>query len=154
MIPFRLFYVTISTPNIDRAVMWYREKLGYQVYTRKDFPEFGTRIAVLEVGDFRLEILEQKDAVPMGIPRHDPPDHTNVHGISQFAVLVENLDEKIAELRQRDVATVWVKRVDYDLKLSFQFIKDCDGNLIQLVELMPEAKQHLQDLIDEERSSE
>ncbi|MBF2007950.1 MAG: VOC family protein [Chlorogloeopsis fritschii C42_A2020_084] len=146
MLPFRLFYVSISTPDIDRAVKWYQEKLGYQIFTRKDFPDFGTRIAVLELDDFRLELIEQNGSVPISPPRNDPPAHTNIQGISQFALLVDNLDAKIAELKSKGIETLWVKRVDYDLQLSFQFIKDCDGNLIQFVELMPEAIKHLNEI--------
>jgi catechol 2,3-dioxygenase-like lactoylglutathione lyase family enzyme len=149
MSPLRQFCVTISTSDLDRTVSWYQDKLGYRVHSRKDLPEFETRVAVLEVGDFRLEILEQRNGQPGERPRFEPPDepdHPRVHGISQFAVLVDDLDAKIAELRSKDVAPVWCKRVDHDLKLSFQFIQDCDGNLIQLVELMPEARAHLDDV--------
>lgn len=146
MVAFRLFYVTISTPNLERAIEWYQDKLNYKVFIRKDFPEFGTRIAVLEQFNFRLELLEQANSIPFQPPRNEPPDHTNVQGLSQFAILVDDLDQAIAELTAKGVETLWVKRVDEILRLSFQFIKDCDGNLIQLVELMDDAKAHLQEL--------
>jgi catechol 2,3-dioxygenase-like lactoylglutathione lyase family enzyme len=146
MLPFRLFWVTISTPNLDRAVQWYQDKFGFQVYLRKDFPEFGTRIAHLDIHDFRIELIEQSSAVPMVMPHGDPPNHTNVHGFSQFALLVDDLNGKVEELKSKGVETVWIKRMDPDLKLSFQFVKDCDGNKIQLIELMQEAKEHLASL--------
>ena len=98
-IRFRLFCVTISTPDLDRTVAWYCEKLGYQVHTRKDLPEFGTRIAVLNAGDFRLEIVEQREDSPLGMPGHEPPGSTNVERTSRFAVLVDDLDATLAELR-------------------------------------------------------
>jgi hypothetical protein len=147
MIPFRLFYATISTPNRDRLSAWYQEKLGFELFINKDFPEFGTRIAVLTLYDFRLEILEQANAVPMPLPQHDPPDHTNVHCFSQIALLVEDLDEAISALESKGVEKVWVLRDDPTLKLKFQFFKDCDGRLLQFVELYPEAKSHMTDLI-------
>ncbi|PWK61484.1 VOC family protein [Roseicyclus mahoneyensis] len=147
MTTIQLLYVTISTPDIDRMIAWYGEKLGYSLYTRKDFPEFNTRIAVMEQAGFRLEILQQGNAAPTLSPRHEPPDHTNVHGISQFAVLVDDLDAAIEDMEAKGVEMPWVKRVDTDLRLSFQFIKDCDGNLIQLVQLMDDAAAHRNDLI-------
>ncbi len=153
MIQIQLLYVTISTPDIDRMIAWYQDKLGYSLYTRKDFPEFNTRIAVMEQAGFRLEILQQSNAVPTLSPRHQPPDHTNVHGISQFAVLVPNLDAAIEEMRAKGVEMPWVKRVDTDLRLSFQFIKDCDDNLIQLVELMDDAAAHREELIRQRRAA-
>jgi catechol 2,3-dioxygenase-like lactoylglutathione lyase family enzyme len=140
-IRFRLFCLTITTPNLDRTVAWYCEKLGYQVHTRKDLPEVGARIAVLNAGDFRLEIVEQKEDSPLGMPGHEQPTESSER-TSRFAVLVDDLEATIAELRDKDVTTLSSKQVDPDLKLSFQFIKDCDGNLIQLVELMPEARGH------------
>ncbi len=132
MIPYRRFCVTLSTPNIERTVTWYREKLGYEVYTRRDFPDAGARVVVLEAGDLRLELLEHKDRLTVG-PRADEGEGRR---LSQFAVLVDDLDAKIAELRRKDVRPVWSKRVDHELGLRCQFIKDCDGNLIQLVEMM------------------
>ncbi|WP_095407249.1 VOC family protein [Mongoliimonas terrestris] len=147
MTPIQLFYVTISTPDIDRMIAWYTDVLGYQLFTRKDFPEFNTRIAVMEQAGFRLELLQQGNAVPISPGRHDPPDHTNIHGLSQFAVLVDDLDAALADLATKGVEPVWVKRVDTDLRLSFRFIRDCDGNLIQLVQLMDDAAAHRRDLI-------
>ena len=134
MTPYRLFCVTLSTPNIDRTVSWYRDKLGYEVYARRDFPQVGARVAVLEGGDLRLELLEHKDRLTAG-PRLRPGERPH---LSQFAVLVDDLDAKMAELRTKNVRPVWNRRVDHDLGLCFQFIKDCDGNLIQLVELLEE----------------
>jgi catechol 2,3-dioxygenase-like lactoylglutathione lyase family enzyme len=132
VIPYRLFCVTLSTPNIERTVSWYRENLGYEVYARRDFPQVGARVAVLEAGDLRLELLEHKDRLTPG-PRSDREE---LQRRSQFAVLVDDLDEKIAELRRKDVRLMWNQRVDHDLGVRSQFIKDCDGNLIQLVELI------------------
>jgi methylmalonyl-CoA/ethylmalonyl-CoA epimerase len=130
--PYRLFCVTLSTPNIDRTVAWYRDKLGYQVQTRREFPQAGTRVAVLEAGDLRLELLEHKDRSTHEAPagEADRPNRSHV------ALLVDDLDAKMAELRRKDVRPVWSKGVDHELGLCFQFIKDCDGNLIQLIELL------------------
>jgi catechol 2,3-dioxygenase-like lactoylglutathione lyase family enzyme len=147
-IRFRLYCVTISTPNLDRTIVWYREKFGYQVHTRKDLPEFGTRIAVLNAGDFRLEILEQKEDGPLGMPDHDRMGSNQGERSSRFAVLVDDLAATITELRTKDVATLGGKQVDDDLKLRFQFIKDCDGNLIQLVELLSESSENLEPMTD------
>jgi methylmalonyl-CoA/ethylmalonyl-CoA epimerase len=133
VIPYRRFCVTLSTPNIERTVSWYREKLGYEVHTRRDFPEAGARVVVLEAGDLRLELLEAQDRPSVG-PR--APEEGEGRRLSQFAVLVDDLDAMIADLRRKDVRPVWSKRVDHELGLRCQFIKDCDGNLIQLVEMM------------------
>ena len=76
------------------------------------------------------------------MPGHERPAAKKVERTSRFAVLVDDLEATIAELRAKEVTTLWTRQVDEELKLSFQFIKDCDGNLIQLVELKPEAREH------------
>lgn len=138
--PFRLFYVSISVPDMWEAVHWYEEKLGFHLVRQKDFPDFGTRIGVVQREDFRVELIEQRGAVLPPLARGVPPDHTNVLGISQFAYLCDDLDAMMAELKSKGVEPIWVKRVDHDLGLSFQFIADNNGNLIQFVELMKPAQ--------------
>lgn len=144
----RLFYVTLSTPDLDRAIAWYKEKLGFQLYARKELPDYGTRLAILEQDSFRLELIQQDGSVPALPARGGPPHHTNIHGYSQMAFLVDDLDATIAEMKRKGVEPVWIKLEGDDIRISFQFVQDCDGNLIQFVELMQDATDHLAELIN------
>ena len=56
------------------------------------------------------------------------------------------MEAKVNEMKSKGLEPVWMKRVDPDLKMSFRLFKDCDDNLIQFVELMPEAKKRLKQL--------
>lgn len=134
--PFRLYYVTISVPDAPAAAKWYEDILGYHLVRSKDFPEFSTRIRVVERDGFRMELLEQGDSIDQPVARPEPPAHSYLRGISQFALLTEDLETTIQQLAERGVEIVWERRIDTDLGLSFQFIKDLNGNLIQFVELM------------------
>ena len=109
MIPFKLFYATLSTPNIDRAAAWYREKLEFEQLFRFDFPEFGTSVIHLGKHDFRIELIQQEDSVPCPIPQGTPPGHTNVQGLTQIGFMVENLDQLIADLEAKGVEKAWEK---------------------------------------------
>lgn len=110
MIPFKLFYATLSTPNIDRAAAWYREKLEFEQLFRFDFPEFGTSVIHLGKHDFRIELIQQEDSVPCPIPQGTPPGHTNVQGLTQIGFMVENLDQLIADLEAKGVEKAWGKK--------------------------------------------
>ena len=147
MIPFRLLYATSSTPDIERASAWYQEKLEFEQLFRFDFPEFGTTIIHLGKADFRMELIQQNGSVPSPIVQGDPPGHTNVQGLTQICFMVDDLDQLIAELEAKGVEKVWEKRENPPFGVDFQFFKDCDGRLLQFVQLRPDAVEQMKGLV-------
>ena len=147
MIPFKLFYATLSTPNIDRAAAWYIEKLEFEQLFRFDFPEFGTSVIHLGKHDFRIELIQQEDSVPCPIPQGTPPGHTNVQGLTQIGFMVENLDQLIADLEAKGVEKAWGKRENPAFGVNFQFFLDCDGRLLQFVQLRTDVVEQMKGLV-------
>lgn len=124
--------VTISVPNLDEAVGWYSQKLGFQEVQRKSYPEFKTALAFLELNGFRVELIEDGQAQP-SLSRPAPPAHTAFLGVSQFSFITPDLLAVREELVRRDIAIVW-EFENAELGLKFLFIRDPDGNLIQYIQ--------------------
>jgi catechol 2,3-dioxygenase-like lactoylglutathione lyase family enzyme len=124
--------VTMSVPDLDLAVRWYSEKLGFREVQRKSYPEFKTSLAFLELNGYRVELIEAGDSQP-SVKRADPPAHTAMHGISQFSFLTTDLDGVRNELVRRGVSITW-EFENAELGVKFLFIRDLNGNLIQYIQ--------------------
>jgi catechol 2,3-dioxygenase-like lactoylglutathione lyase family enzyme len=113
--PLAIHHVALNVRDLDEALAFYQGALG--LATRTDRPDFGFRGAWLDVGDQQLHLLEA--AAPSNLGQH-------------FAVLVDNLDAVVAELRAgghrlTDPAPVGTSHQ--------AFISDPSGNVIELHEL-------------------
>ena len=124
--------VTMSVPELDLAVRWYSEKLGFREVQRKSYHEFKTLLAFLELNGYRVELIEDGSSQP-GARRADPPAHTAIQGISQFSFLTTDLDGVRNELVRRGVPIAW-EFENAELKIKFLFIRDLNSNLIQYIQ--------------------
>jgi catechol 2,3-dioxygenase-like lactoylglutathione lyase family enzyme len=129
--------VTMSVPELDLAVRWYSEKLGFREVQRKSYPEFKTLLAFLELNGYRVELIEDGSS-QAGARRADPPAHTAIQGISQFSFLTTDLDGVRGELVRRDVPIVW-EFENAELGVKFLFIRDLNSNLIQYIQRLGEV---------------
>lgn len=127
------YSVTLSVSRIDATARWYQDVLGFELVDSKSYPEFGTRLVFLKHGEFRIELIEDKNS-SAGPPRSDPPAHTAVRGVSQFAFQVADIDEAYRALRHRGAKFAWELQRYPDLKGAFVFVRDPEGNLIQFAQ--------------------
>jgi catechol 2,3-dioxygenase-like lactoylglutathione lyase family enzyme len=124
--------ITMSVPDLDPAVRWYSEKLGFREVQRKSYPEFKTSLAFLELNGYRVELIEDGNSQPSP-KRADPPAHTALQGISQFSFLTTDLGGVRNELVRRGVSIAW-EFENVELGVKFLFIRDLNGNLIQYIQ--------------------
>ncbi|MBA3320822.1 MAG: methylmalonyl-CoA epimerase [Pyrinomonadaceae bacterium] len=54
----RIEHIGIATPRIDEALKFWRDALGLQVVDVEEVAEQGVRVAMLPVGEPRVELLE------------------------------------------------------------------------------------------------
>jgi catechol 2,3-dioxygenase-like lactoylglutathione lyase family enzyme len=114
MRPLAVHHVSINVADVGAARHFYIERLGFT--ERTDRPDFGFGGAWLDAGGQQLHLIEAEP--PSGVGQH-------------FAVLVEDLDAAVGELRGAGLEVSDPKPVATNRQA---FLHDPSGNLIELHE--------------------
>jgi glyoxylase I family protein len=110
-------HVSINVTDVDRAVDFYTDVLG--LTRRTDRPDFGFGGAWLNAGAQQVHLIE--GTVPPNLGQH-------------FAVLVDQLDDVVAELRARGLTVSDPSPVGTSRQ---SFVNDPDGNVVELHQVAP-----------------
>jgi glyoxylase I family protein len=116
MRPLAVHHVSINVDDVDAALDFYTGVLGLQ--PRTDRPDFGFGGAWLDAGGQQVHLIEGTSPAALG---------------QHFALLVEDLDRTVAELRDRSVEVSDPKPVGSSRQA---FLSDPSGNLIELHQVM------------------
>ncbi len=112
MRPVAVHHVSLNVDDVEAALRFYCDVLGLEVRTdRPDFPFGG---AWLDVGGQQVHLIEGKP--PPGLGQH-------------FALLVDDLDGTVTELRDRGVEVSDPRPVGSSRQA---FVSDPAGNLVEL----------------------
>jgi catechol 2,3-dioxygenase-like lactoylglutathione lyase family enzyme len=114
MRPLAVHHVSINVEDVDAALRFYCDTLGLE--QRADRPDFGFGGAWLDAGGQQVHLIE--GTTPPELGQH-------------FALLVENLDATVAELRGQGLAVSDPKPVGSSRQA---FVSDPSGNRIELHE--------------------
>lgn len=96
----RIDHLGIAVPSLAEALEAYRA-LGFEATETHDVPSEKVRAAFLPIGESRLELLEPTD--PSSSIARFLEKRTGLHHV---CLLVEDLDEALAELRLRGVRLI------------------------------------------------
>ncbi|HZU79024.1 MAG TPA: VOC family protein [Acidimicrobiales bacterium] len=112
MRPVGVHHVSLNVRDVDAALAFYTDVLGFAV--RTDRPDFGFGGAWLDVGPQQVHLIEG-----------ETPDNKGQH----FAVQVVDLAATVAELRDKGVTVSDPVAVSTSLQA---FLNDPSGNTIEL----------------------
>jgi glyoxylase I family protein len=112
MRPLAVHHVSINVDDVGAAVGFYVDVLGLRV--RDDRPDIGVAGVWLDAGGQQVHLI-----------RNELPAAKGQH----FALLVEDIDEVVGELRSRDVEVSDPSPIGTSLQA---FLTDPAGNLIEL----------------------
>ncbi len=115
MKPIGIHHVSINVDDVEKAVTFYTEVLGFQV--RGDRPDFGFDGAWLDVGGQQVHLIKAP-----------PPPAAGQH----FAIQVDDIDTKIKEIRELGVEVSDATPV---ARSRQAFLSDPAGNGIELHEV-------------------
>ena len=93
----RIEHIGIATENIDDALAFWRDALGLAVVHTEEVAEQGVRVAMLPVGEPRVELLEpthEGSPVAKFLAKRGP-------GIHHVAVRVDDIRASLARLKAR-----------------------------------------------------
>ena len=127
------YLIGIGVANAETSAKWYEEVLGFKTFRRMDLPDYGLKIAFLERGSFRLELVEKKGAAALS---HYAPDLQDdmVNGLKKYAFLIRDLDAAAAKLKAKNVRFVVEPFDDQAMRLRSFIVADPDGNLVQFIQ--------------------
>lgn len=127
----RIHHAAISVPDIEQAIDWYRDVLGFQVEDRQELPHLPAKVAMITAGAARIEIFEVVGANALPPERSKVASDLRTHGNKHFAFEVVDVEELQAVLQGKGVEPVLVIREAFAKGF---FINDCVGNLIEFLE--------------------
>jgi len=113
--PLAVHHVSVNVSEPESSIAFYTDVLGGTV--RDDRPTFGFGGAWIDLGATQVHLIEAP--VPPNLGQH-------------FAILVDDLDAVVSELRSKDVDVGDPVTVGPDRQT---FIVDPDGNSIELHEI-------------------
>lgn len=130
-------HVGLAVPNLDDAIRFHTEVMGWRVLHRETNDEQGVEEAMIGTGDQLSENAQIQLLAPLNdqstiakfIDRNGP-------GMQQLAYRVRDLDAVSATLKERGVRLLFPepKRGTNDSRINFCHPKDTGGVLLELVE--------------------
>ncbi len=124
-------FIGLSVADLDRAIGWYRDVLGFRLISQGTVADGTARAALLQNGASLLEVLDFPDSKS---PKDVAPQLREGHmqGFFKAGFVVANLDSAYSRLRQRGARIDFgIVRPANGLYRTFG-LRDPEGNLIQL----------------------
>lgn len=137
-----IHHTAISTPDLDRLIKFYRDLLGFEVVSESGWPvgieiadnivglkDSATKITMLELGDFRLELFQYSSPEPK---TSDPNRPVCDHGLTHLAFTVEDIQ---AEYDRLVKAGMIFHCPPQNIGPTVTYGRDPDGNVVELMQL-------------------
>lgn len=121
----------VSVPDLDEAITWYGDMLGFEVEKRFRIEAAHADAAMIKRGPLRFELFEVEGARPLPEERRFPPTDLQTHGNKHVAFRVDDLDSFLAFVEGKGADIAFVVRETFGKGC---FLRDCAGNLIEFVE--------------------
>lgn len=128
----KIDHIGIAVKDLKEAIKLYEGILGLKVAEIEEVPDQKVRVAFLPTGDSEVELLESTS--PDGpIARFI---EKNGEGIQHIAFRVDNVEEKLAELKEKGVRLINEKprRGAGGAMIAFLHPKSTFGTLIEICE--------------------
>ncbi|MFC1909067.1 methylmalonyl-CoA epimerase [Chloroflexota bacterium] len=126
-----IHHIGIAVKNLDEAVRVYNSTLGTQVESTHDASDRGIRVALLSVGNAKLELIEPagtESAMAEFIKNHGEGIHHIAFEVDDVSKELEALSAKGIKLRDSE------PRQGVTGKIAFMQPEAMNGVLIELIE--------------------
>ena len=125
-------HLGVSVRDIDGSIDWWQRMLGFTLERRYVLESIPAEIAMMANGALHVELLCKPGSRPADAERRVPDDDLQTCGNKHIALSVANVRAMVEVLKAKGVDVVWVK--DLPNGRSASFIRDNEGNLIELVQ--------------------
>jgi methylmalonyl-CoA/ethylmalonyl-CoA epimerase len=128
----RIDHIGIAVKSLAEAVKVYQDAIGLSVSGYDEVDDQGVRVAMLAIGESRIELLEPT--------RADSPIEKFMskrgEGIHHIAVRVDNIEEALERLKASGARLIdsTPRRGAHDTRIAFIHPSSTHGVLLELVE--------------------
>ncbi len=128
----KIDHIGIAVKSVAAALKVYEDAIGLKVSGRDELPADGVRVAMLDIGESRIELLEPT--------RPDSPIETFMskrgEGIHHIALRVENIEETLERLKASGARLIdqAPRRGAHNTRVAFMHPSSTHGVLLELVE--------------------
>ena len=134
----KLDHLGIAVRSVEEALKFYRDALGLEVAGIEEVPAEAVRVAMVPVGDTRIELLEatgDRSAIGKFIEKRG-------EGLHHVALAVDDLDAHLKRLEEQGVKVIPGNGETGAGGHRYAFLhpSSCGGVLIELVESADKAK--------------
>ncbi len=128
----KIDHIGIAVESIEEALSYYRDTLGLAYAGTEDVPEQKVRVAFLDIGESRIELLEPT-ADDSPISKFLEKRGSGVHHV---AVRVDSVEESLAEHAENGARLIDEKARTgaHGMKIAFIHPKSTSGVLLELCE--------------------
>ncbi len=139
-----LHHPAISVPNMDEALAFYRDKLGFETVMDIELPsmEMMTRAMDLEDAAYKVVMLRKGNSclelfefTGEGVPDADANRPVNKHGITHICLAADEYEKDYETLREAGV--VFNTEPNGEAPGRWVYGRDPFGNVIELLEHNP-----------------
>lgn len=130
-----LDHVAITVQDMDRAVTFYRDVLGFEVHGQLVLDDGTFKLVYLQAGTGRIELF----AFAEEGRRSDTQNRNQDLGFKHLAFSVDDVDAVAERLKAHDVLFT-VEPLDAPGGVRLAFFRDPDGNLLELVSNLPDME--------------
>ena len=138
-------HVGLAVPDLDEAIRFHTEVMGWRVLHREENQEQGVAEAMMGTGEQGAENAKIQLLAPLNDNSTIAKFLTkNGPGMQQLAYRVADLDHVSAVLKERGMRLLFpeAKRGTGGSRINFVHPKDARGVLLELVELPKDAAEH------------
>jgi len=120
----RADHIGLMVPDMDQAVAWYGDKLGFAVVDRWADDAIGMEWAHLEVAGTRLELVK-RPGLASAVP--------STSGFHHLALVVDDCAASVAALHESGVEVIFAPSHFERHDMDWAFVADHLGNVIEII---------------------
>lgn len=129
----RLGHVAVSVTDIERSAAFYREVFGFDLAERHKIFQASLMIVIMKRPGIAVELFQFDAMKPLPDYRRSLDSDLRTVGVKHFSLEVDDVPGMMKMVRERGVECETEVREFADGRRYF-FIKDPDGNLVEVME--------------------
>jgi hypothetical protein len=124
-------FIALSVADVDSLSKWYQEKLGFTVLKSGEAPNKIAKFALLQNEAGVIELIQHREAKTLAEAAPSIKAAFQLHGIFKVGMVVENLDQLYASMKERQVQIAYDIMAAKDVPMRSFTIRDGEGNMLQ-----------------------